>query len=1068
MTLERRRSGTRPRPAAVKRIAALLPILLAAACGPALDERPAGSDPSSAPALAPAAAAPAPPTPAPLPEPEAREWPAADLRTGGRLSAGLGPGETHRYRLPLERGAFLRLRVEQHDVDVELTLEDPAGHPLLTADRLINARGPELVMAVAERAGAYSLAVHAFPGHGAGRYEARIAALRPASGRDRLAAATYQRFRETEGYARDARQRALAAWTDALATWRRLDEPVLEAEVLARLGQDHYDHGEYEPAAARYREAAALLARGSEPYWESLVRFTLASCLVATAEADEAIRQFQAVADLAGTTGDRRLEGAALYGLGTAYMNQGEIQLALGRFQAALAVLPPDDPNTRPLALHNLALLYARHFQDPERARRLFEAALRLYRPAEIPTHPYWQARTLKRLGLLAEDEGRPAEARRDFEAALAVPTGFDACGRATALASLALLEDRTAGRAPADERMADAFAALAGNTCPLEKVTIQRIAGALAERRGEAGEALAAYARERDLATVQGDRAGLADALTAVARAERALGRDREALASNTRALAILEDVRPTVLREDLRAAFFATAQDSFDLQIALLATLGSDEAAWATAERARAQALRDLVLGSGAGLQGRADPALVERERGLQRQLNYLDSTAASLRGEALAARRREIDARVAALETVRGEIRHSSPAYAALTAPEPLSLAAVRRDLLDDGTLLLEYRLGEDASWLWAISRDGFAALRLPPRREIEAAAGETGRWLRSLEWPGQNPPALCELSRQVLAPAAELLGDRRLVVVADGALETIPFAALPDPTGAGPCAGAPPLVAGHEVVDLPSVGALVAERRLRAKRRPAPGWLAVVADPVYGPADERLAGATTAAAALPARRTAALRGAGAAGRFRRLAYSGEEAAAVLAGLPPERVLSATGFAASKATVTGGALAGFRVLHFATHGVLDTEQPLLSRLALSDRDPDGRPIDGALYAHEIYDLDLPAELVVLSACDTALGRPVRGEGLVSGLPRAFLAAGAARVLVSLWQVEDRSTRDLMERFYRGLLGGGLPPGRALQEAQRSLWRAGRPPRQWAAFVLQGDWRPLASTSL
>ncbi len=1059
MTPERRRSGTRRRFAVVKRIAALLPILLAASCAPAPDERPAGAVPNPASQPGPAAAAPAAPTPPPaaLEEPEPREWPAGALRTGGALSATLGPGETHRYRLPLERGAFLRLQVEQHDVDVEISLLAPTGERLLFADRWINARGPELVMAVAETAGTYSLLVHATPHHGPGAYDALIEALRPATGRDRLAATTYRLFRDAEAEAHDARPEALAGWSRALAVWRRLDEPVLEAEVLARQAQDHYEHGEYGPAAAGYREAAALLARSGERYWESLVRSTLAACLVATAEPDEAIAEFRAVADLARTTGDRQLEGAALNGLGTAYMNQGEIQLALGDFQAALDALPADDPNTRPLALHNLGLLYLRYFQDPDRARELLRAALALYRPDEIFTHPAWKARTLKRLGLLAEGEGRPEEAQRDFEAALAVPTGFDACGRATALASLALLEDRTAGRAPADARMADAFAALAGNTCPLEEVTLQRIAGALAERRGEAAEALAAYARERDLAAVQGDRSGLADALTAVARTERSLGRDREALASNTRALAILEDVRPTVLREDLRAAFFSTAQDSFDLQIALLTTLGSDEAAWAAAERARAQALRDLVLGSGAGLRGRADPALVERERGLQRQLNYLDSTAASLRGEALAARRREIDARVAALETVRGEIRHTSPAYAALTAPEPLSLAAVRRDLLDDGTLLLEYRLGEDASWLWALSRDGFAAFRLPPRREIEAAAGETGSWLRSLEWPGRNPPALCRLSRQVLAPAAGLLGDRRLVVVADGALETIPFAALPDPASAGPCAGAPPLVAGHEVVDLPSVGALVAERRLRAKRRPAPGWLAVVADPVYGPADERLAGARRAVAA--GRRAAAT------GRFRRLAYSGEEAAAVVVGLPPERVFAATGFAASKATVTGGALAGFRVLHFATHGVLDAQQPLLSRLALSDRDPDGRPIDGALYAHEIYDLDLPAELVVLSACDTALGRPVRGEGLVSGLPRAFLAAGAARVLVSLWQVEDRSTRDLMERFYRGLLGGGLPPGRALQEAQRSLWRAGRPPRQWAAFVLQGDWRPVAT---
>ncbi len=1050
-----RRGETRPHLAGLETAATLLLVLLTGSCGPAPGGRPAETGRRQTPA----AEAPAPAGPEPGRAPEERRWPAGELRTGGALSADLGPGETHSYRLPLDQGGFLRLRVEQHDVDVELSLRDPAGGLLLSADRLINARGPELLMAVAESSGSYTLVVHAFPNHGPGRYEARVVALRPASRRDRLAAATYRRFRETEAYARDSRQRALASWAGALATWRRLDEPVLEAEVLARLGQDHYDHAEYGPAAARYREAAALLARSDERYWESMVRFTLASCLVWNAEAGEAVQQFQEVASLAATTGDRPLEGAALYGLGTAYMNEGEVQLALSRFQAALRVLPAEDPNTRPLALHDLGLLYARYFQDPDRARELFEAALALYRPAEIRTHPYWKARTLKRLGLLAEEQGRPEEARRDFEAALAVPTGFDACGRATALASLALLEDRTLGGTSVDARMSDAYATLGQNTCPLEEVTVARIAGALAERRGEAAAALAAYERERDLAASHGDRSGLADALTAVARAEHSLGRDREALASNTRALAILEAVRPTVLRDDLRAAFFATAQDAFDLQIALQTGLGLGEAAWATAERGRAQALRDLLLDSGAGLERRTDPSLVAHERSLQRQLNYLDSTEQSLRGEALQERRREIDARVADLETVRGEIRRASPAYAAITAPEPLSLAAVQRDLLDDDTLLLEYRLGDGASRLWAVSRDAFATFSLPPRAEIEATALEAGRWLRSLDWPGRNPPALCALAREVLAPAAALLGERRLVVVADGALETVPFAALPDPAAAGPCADAPPLVAGHEVVDLPSVSALVAQRRLLATRRPAPGWLAVVADPVYGAGDERLARSDAG----PATVRPAARGGGASARFRRLPYSGEEAAAVLAGLPPDRVFQAIGFDAAKATVAGGALAGFRVLHFATHGVLDAEQPLLSYLALSERNRQGRAVDGALYAHEIYDLDLPAELVVLSACDTALGRPVRGEGLVSGLPRAFLYAGAARVLVSLWQVEDRSTRDLMAGFYHGLLQRGLAPGRALQEAQRSLWRAGKPPRQWAAFVLQGDWRPL-----
>jgi CHAT domain-containing protein len=182
-------------------------------------------------------------------------------------------------------------------------------------------------------------------------------------------------------------------------------------------------------------------------------------------------------------------------------------------------------------------------------------------------------------------------------------------------------------------------------------------------------------------------------------------------------------------------------------------------------------------------------------------------------------------------------------------------------------------------------------------------------------------------------------------------------------------------------------------------------------------------------------------------------RRLPGAGQEAAAILAGLPKDKVLKATGPESSRQTVMGGALRRFRIVHFATHGELDAEQPLLSALDLAD---------GPLPAHEIYDLDLPAELAVLSACETALGRDVPGEGLVSGLPRAFLYAGAARVVVSLWEVDDQRTRDLMVRFYHGLRER-KPPAAALQAAQLALRRAGRPPREWAGFVLLGDWRPL-----
>jgi CHAT domain-containing protein len=152
----------------------------------------------------------------------------------------------------------------------------------------------------------------------------------------------------------------------------------------------------------------------------------------------------------------------------------------------------------------------------------------------------------------------------------------------------------------------------------------------------------------------------------------------------------------------------------------------------------------------------------------------------------------------------------------------------------------------------------------------------------------------------------------------------------------------------------------------------------------------------------------------------------------------------------------------LAEYRVVHFATHGVLDNENPGLSGLILSLFDERGRPQDGFLRLHDIYSLNLPADLVVLSACDTALGKPLRGEGLM-GLVRGFFYAGALRVVASLWKVDDEATGELMSRFYVEMLDEGRSPAAALRQAQLALWRDGRwqDPYYWAAFILQGEWQ-------
>jgi CHAT domain-containing protein len=164
----------------------------------------------------------------------------------------------------------------------------------------------------------------------------------------------------------------------------------------------------------------------------------------------------------------------------------------------------------------------------------------------------------------------------------------------------------------------------------------------------------------------------------------------------------------------------------------------------------------------------------------------------------------------------------------------------------------------------------------------------------------------------------------------------------------------------------------------------------------------------------------------------------------------------------FDASRATALSADLARARIVHFATHGVLDNEDPGLSGVMLSMFDAQGRPLDGFLRLRDIYTLRLPADLVVLSACSTALGRPVKGEGLV-GVVRGFMYAGAQRVVASLWKVDDDATRELMSRFYVEMLQHQRSPASALRQAQLAVRQqdAWRSPFYWAGFVLQGEWQ-------
>jgi CHAT domain-containing protein len=831
---------------------------------------------------------------------------------------------------------------------------------------------------------------------------------------------------------------AVAAYDAALAQWHDLGDGLQEALSALRLGRTYFDLGEVATALRCYERSLELLQTSEVRGQEAGALASIAPAYRLSGQLERALAANQRALEIYRDLKSVRGQASSLHNLALVYQNMGEIEKSLEHYERALALWQQlDEPANQGYTLHSMGTLYALLGKDAE-SLDLLNRALEMRRRTGDRSN---QAVTLAAIGWGHYLLGEPEAAVGHLEEALRLHRAVgNRRGEATTL-------DRLATALVTLERRPQALAAYQQAETILRQVgerlglanTLANL-GLLYEGWGRPRRALVYFQEALPLLAEVGDRNALAAALTGLARARRALGDLEAARVALVRALELLESVRRTADRVGLRSSLLASRYDTYELYVDLLMELhrkapdyGWDARALQAAEGARAQGLLTMLRDVHAEIGKKVDPGLLERRRALGEKVNAAAAPA-------------ETRSLLLELEKLRAEIRRQSPGYAALTDPEPLTVEEVRREMLDRETALLYFALGEERSFVWLLTPGSLVSRALPPRREIEAAARRAHRLLAASHqrpaW-SQARAATAKLAEMLLGPLAGRLDSRRLWLVPDGALHYVPFGALPLPphplapspslpsaTGRRGTRRVEGLLADHEIVRVPSLAVLLALRREVARRRPAPQLLAVLADPVFG------------------------------GAFSPLAHSRDEAHAILDLVPPEDRLAALGFAARRETVSSGELSRYRILHFATHALLDAEQPELSGIVFSLVDEAGRPQDGLLRTHEIYDLELPAELVVLSACQTALGKEVRGEGLV-GLAGGLLYAGAARVVVSLWSVSDRATAELMHRFYRGMLEEGMPPAAALRQAQLSMaqepqWRA---PYFWAGFVLLGE---------
>jgi len=822
--------------------------------------------------------------------------------------------------------------------------------------------------------------------------------------------------------------------------------------------------GDSEKAAAEISHSVDLYRAMRNKSGEGLALTALGLVQSLNGHEDHAIAMHREAIEIFRNIGDRQSEAIAVNGLGQAYENLTEYSTALENYQQALRLFQDTGSlDFSSVATFNVARAY-RLLGDLKHALEYYQKCLVLSRSAKkVRT----EANALNEVAAIYAAQGNREKTISQYR---------------TILRFYAAIADRRQ-QAIAWNNLGDSYV-----------------------RFGETHQALISYNQALSLSKQAGDKGVLISSLYNLARAQRDAGALEPALSNIEQSIRMIEDLRTNVASPDFRASYFSGVHKHYDLLIDVLMQLdrrrpGHEFAAAAllASEKARARSLLDMVTAVRADIRSGVAPQLLSRERELQGllrshaqyQMELSISGKDPAETEEVA---RQLNQLTTEYQELESQLVDRNPRFQNLVPSAVSSLEEIQGQLRDSDTILLEYALGDERSYLWAVTANSMQGYELPSRSILETAGREVYKLLTARQAVGEKIDGdyqakvdssdrlyyekALQLSQLLFGRVQEQLGGKRLIIVNEGILQYIPVEALPAPLANGVGAtsdadpaiaeGQPLLIATHEIVTLPSVSTLAAIRNRKHEVGSSERVVAVLADPVFSNSDDRVdngsQSSVIASKADQSTNQLAVRGfEGAARRGgpSRLAHAAEEADAILAAAPRGTGMIASGFDASRETAMSSRVAEYRILHFATHGFLNTERPELSGIVLSMVNRNGSKTNGFMSLQDIYSLDLSAEVVVLSACDTALGKDVKGEGLV-GLTHGFMAAGARSVVASLWKVDDRATAVLMANFYKAMLEDGLTPAAALRSAKQKVrqeksWQA---PYFWAGFELQGEY--------
>lgn len=861
-------------------------------------------------------------------------------------------------------------------------------------------------------------------------------------------------------------KKAMDYFGRALSLWKAVGDRKGEALASLNMGYMYHNFGDLKAAEEHYDRSLSLWIAASDKRGEALTRTAMGGRHSFLGEQQKALDLHNEALSLFRSIGDRRGEAATLNGIGTAYEGLNKPQEALDNYDRAMRLYHAiGNRDYEALARFYIGAVH-RSLGATERALDCYNQSLSMLRKVgdqRLETY------VLTDLASIYYSSGQTQKALNQYEKVLKLYKRFqDKRGQANTLNSIA-----------------DIHASA-----------------------GQPQKALGLYKRALALSEAAQDRGAEISTLYKLARAERDVGEISQALSRMDASIQLIEGLRVKAGGSDLRASYFASVHRNYEQYVDLLMNLhkrhpseGFAATALYASERSRARSLLEMLAEARVELRRDADPALLERADFLERsldakaeyQMRVLSSNHSKNDGEEIEKEIRQLGIQY---EEVQAKIRKQSVSYAALTQPKLLQLQGIQSELGDSNTLLLEYALGEERSYLWAVTSDSFASYELPGRLTLENAAEEvygllTTRQPKNTETQAQYEERVATsdavywsktsaLSQMLLGPVVTQLGKRRLVIVADGALQYVPFETLPidsserrEETSSYVNQSLPEhmttLVREHEVVYLQSASLLVALRRENSVPESQQRGIVVLADPVFAKDDPRvpLEARHVGNQSIPEiselqRSLRDMDGKEDEPNLSRLPSTLHEARMIVNAAPFGSSQVLTGFQANKTEAMSAGFGQHKILHFATHGIINNEHPQLSGIVLSLIDQRGNSERGFLRLHDIYKLHLNSDLVVLSACRTGLGKRINGEGFV-GLTRGFMYAGARAVIASLWKVDDEATAELMGHLYDAMLREHLPPAAALQKAKRTMQDHPRwhHPYYWAGFVLQGDYR-------